>query len=105
MMQPVQAKEMTMRFSISSTSIGLMLCLSCISSGVWAADAEAGKVVAQAKCASCHEPKDWQGETTSSLESLIRDVVSGKVKHSKTRVELSDAEIANVAAYWLTGKK
>lgn len=70
-----------------------------------AADALAGKTVAQAKCAACHEPADWQGETAASLQSLIRDVVAGKVKHSKTRVELSESEIADVAAYWLTGKK
>lgn len=76
-----------------------------MASATWAADAGAGKTVAQAKCASCHEPADWQGETAASLESLIRDVVSGKVKHSKTKVELGETEIANVAAYWLTGKK
>lgn len=71
----------------------------------WAADVAAGKTVAQAKCAACHEPADWQGETAASLQSLIRDVVAGKVKHSKTKVELSETDIANVAAYWLTGKK
>ena len=71
----------------------------------YAADAAAGKTVATAKCAACHEPADWKGETPSSLQSLIRDVVSGKVKHSKTPVQLSDTEIADVAAYWLTGKK
>jgi mono/diheme cytochrome c family protein len=72
---------------------------------LWAADAGAGKVAAQAKCAACHEPADWQGETQNSLQSLIRDVVSGKVKHSKTKVELNETEIANIAAYWLSGKK
>jgi len=70
-----------------------------------AADAAAGKILAQAKCASCHEPADWQGETQASLQSLIRDVVSGKVKHSKVKVELNENEIANIAAYWLSGKK
>ncbi len=85
--------------------IALMLAASLVSSAALAADVVAGKVVADAKCASCHEPKDWQGETTRSMESLIRDVVSGKVTHSKTKVELSEAEIADVAAYWLAGKK
>ncbi len=33
------------------------------------------------------------------------DVAAGKVKHSKTKVELNETEIANIAAYWLTGKK
>lgn len=87
----------------SLTIASLLSVLLCASA--WSADAGAGKAIAQAKCAACHEPADWQGETAASLQSLIRDVVSGKVKHSKTKVELSEAEIANVAAYWLTGKK
>ncbi len=76
-----------------------------LSPAAWAADAAAGKALAQARCAACHEPADWQGETAANLQSLIRDVVTGKVKHSKTKVELSEAEAANVVAYWLTGKK
>lgn len=70
----------------------------------YAADAGAGKTLAQARCAACHEPRDWQGETTASLQSLIRDVVSGKVKHSKTPVQLSETEIADITAYWLNSK-
>ncbi|MGE0114930.1 MAG: hypothetical protein AB7T07_08625 [Steroidobacteraceae bacterium] len=76
-----------------------------LASATQAADVAAGKSVAQARCAACHEPADWQGETAASLQSLIRDVVSGKVKHSKTKVELNETDIANVTAYWLTGKK
>lgn len=71
----------------------------------FAADAGAGKALAQARCATCHEPADWAGETQGSLESLIKDVVTGKVSHSKTKVQLNDAEIANVAAYWLSAQK
>lgn len=71
----------------------------------FAADAAAGKATAQAKCASCHEPADWQGETQNGLQALIRDVASGKVKHTKVKVELTETEIANITAYWLSGKK
>ena len=86
--------------------VGHFIVLSCLAaSGAMAADAGAGKAIAQAKCAACHEPADWDGENAASLQSLIKDVVTGKVKHSKTKVELSDPDIANVAAYWLTGKK
>lgn len=70
-----------------------------------AADTGTGKTIAQARCASCHEPADWEGETQNSLESLIKDVVAGRVKHSKTKVELNDQEVANVAAYWLSAQK
>lgn len=82
-----------------------LLSLVLLAPGAWAADAAAGKAIAQARCAACHQPADWNGETAASLQSLIGDVVSGKVKHHKYKVELSDTDIANVAAYWLTGKK
>jgi mono/diheme cytochrome c family protein len=72
--------------------------------GAQAADVVAGKSAAQAKCAQCHEADDWEGESTASLESLIRDIVAGKVKH-KGRLDLSPDEIANIAAYWGTGGK
>jgi cytochrome c553 len=68
-----------------------------------AADAGAGRSAATA-CAECHEPRDWEGETQASLESLIRDVVKGSVKHAR-KISLSDAEIANIAAYWASAAK
>jgi cytochrome c553 len=71
---------------------------------VQAADALAGRSAAQSKCAQCHEADDWEGEDAASLESLIRDIVAGKVKH-KGKLELSAAEIADIAAYWGQGKK
>ena len=52
----------------------------------------------------CHEADDWVGESTASLEGIIRDIVDGKVKH-KNKLQLSDAEIANIAAYWGQGSK
>ena len=69
-----------------------------------AADVQAGKAAAQAKCVQCHEADDWEGEDAASLESLIRDIVAGKVKH-KGKLELSPAEIASIAAYWGQGGK
>lgn len=74
-----------------------------VSTAAGAADLQAGKAVAQAKCVQCHEADDWEGEDAASLESLIRDIVAGKVKH-KGRLELAPAEIANIAAYWGQGK-
>jgi mono/diheme cytochrome c family protein len=64
-----------------------------------AADAAAGRAVAQAQCVQCHEADDWEGEDAASLESLIRDIVAGKVKH-KTKLALSPEQIAAIAAYW-----
>jgi mono/diheme cytochrome c family protein len=69
-----------------------------------AADIAAGRAAAQAKCVECHEADDWEGESAASLESIVRDIVAGKVKH-KRKLELTPAEIANIAAYWGAGKK
>jgi mono/diheme cytochrome c family protein len=69
-----------------------------------AADVAAGKAEAQAKCSQCHDADDWDGEDAASLESLIRDIVAGKVKH-RGKLDLSSAEISNIAAYWGNGGK
>jgi cytochrome c553 len=71
---------------------------------VHAADAQAGRSAAQGKCVECHDADDWEGEDAASLESLIRDIVAGKVKH-KRKLDLTAAEIANIAAYWGQGGK
>ena len=68
-----------------------------------AADAQAGRVASQ-KCIQCHEADDWEGEDAASLQSLINDIIAGKVKH-KTRIELTPAEVANIAAFWGSGGK
>lgn len=72
--------------------------------GAIAADVAAGKVAANAKCVQCHEADDWEGESAASLESLIRDIVAGKVKH-KNKLTLTPGEIADIAAYWGSGGK
>lgn len=78
--------------------------MSLVATGAPAADLGAGKSAAQSKCAQCHDADDWEGESAASLESLIRDIVAGKVKH-KNKLELTPAEISNIAAYWGAGKK
>ena len=69
-----------------------------------AADVAAGKAAAQAKCSQCHDADDWDGEDAASLESLIRDIVAGKVKH-RGKLDLSSTEISDIAAYWGRGGK
>jgi mono/diheme cytochrome c family protein len=77
----------------------LAALLGSVAPVVMAADAQAGKAAAQAKCVQCHEADDWEGESVASLESLIRDIVAGKVKH-KGALQLSATEVADIAAYW-----
>lgn len=92
------------RMSRELQAVLTMAALFCAAGATQAADAQAGRGTAQSKCVQCHEADDWEGEDAASLESLIRDIVAGKVKH-KNRLELSAAEIANIAAYWGQGKK
>lgn len=76
-----------------------LAALSVLPVATMAADAQAGKAASQAKCIECHEADDWEGESAASLESLIRDIVAGSVKH-KSPLQLSPAEVADIAAYW-----
>jgi mono/diheme cytochrome c family protein len=67
--------------------------------GAVAADAAAGKAKVDAVCSKCHEKEDWSEEDAASLQGKIKGVVDGKVKH-KEKLNLTDAEIADIAAYW-----
>ncbi len=82
-------------------SVLLMALIAFVYSNAHAADPQAGRAAAQ-KCVQCHEADDWEGEDAASLESLIKDIVAGKVKH-RTKIDLTPAEIANIAAYWGSG--
>jgi cytochrome c553 len=93
---------MQMNFGRQLLALGI-LALGVQSSAI-AADVAAGRVTAQAKCVACHEADDWEGESAASLQSLITDIIAGKVKH-KQKIELSAADVANIAAYWGLGKK
>ena len=66
-----------------------------------AGDAAAGKGKAEA-CADCHEPADFAGQDAAALAQSIKDVASGKTKH-KSKITVSDADAADIAAYWAKG--
>ena len=64
-----------------------------------AADAAAGgKIVAQV-CSACHDPTSWKGKSAAQIDARIHKVVAGKVMHP-IKLTLTDAQMANVAAYW-----
>jgi cytochrome c553 len=77
----------------------------CIATTTFAADVEAGRAKVAQLCAECHRPGDWSGETQAALESLIKDIVAGKVPHSKRALKLTDQDAANIAAYWTSARK
>jgi cytochrome c553 len=72
-------------------------------SGVASADAAAGKAKFEAACAECHEVADFEGEGAAALTETLKAIVAGKQKH-KNALKLSDAEIADLAAYMAAGK-
>jgi mono/diheme cytochrome c family protein len=72
------------------------------SAGAHAADAAAGQKIAEERCAECHEAADFAGEDATALGAMIKDIKDGKTKH-KSKIALSDEEIASVAAYFASG--
>ena len=91
-----------MRIELRVSGIAALALMVCIPA--FGADVAAGRTAAQAKCVQCHEADDWEGESAASLESLMRDIAAGKVKH-KGKLDLTPAEMANIAAYWAAGAK
>ena len=90
--------------SLVIEALGVAVAMICATMSANAADVAAGKAAAQAKCVACHEADDWNGESAASLQGIISDIVAGKVKH-KQKIQLSAAEIDNIAAYWAQGSK
>ena len=71
----------------------------CYAAAAASADVAAGKAVADKDCSACHEVADWKGQNAMQLEGKIHSVVAGKSKHPK-KIGLTDAQIADIAAYW-----
>ena len=86
---------MSKRVTLSSVAI----VLACWGGNAVGADAAAGKAEVDKVCSACHESTDWKGKAAPQIETQIKAVVAGKTKHPK-KLDLSDAQIADVAAYW-----
>jgi mono/diheme cytochrome c family protein len=67
------------------------------------ADAAAGKATFTAVCSECHEVADFEGEDVAGLQGTLKQIVAGTKKHKKA-LQLTDAQIADVAAYMSAGK-
>ncbi|HTE41424.1 MAG TPA: hypothetical protein VK629_11370 [Steroidobacteraceae bacterium] len=85
--------------------LGVLVAAVLTSVNALAADAPAGKAKVEQACAECHRRSDFSGESAPQLEALLKDIVSGKVKHSKRPLQLTAQEIADVAAYWAGTRK
>ncbi len=63
-----------------------------------AADSAAGQKTFTATCAACHQLKSYAGKSDAELETELKGIVGGTIKHPK-KLTLSDDDISNVAAY------
>jgi mono/diheme cytochrome c family protein len=68
------------------------------------ADVKAGEAKFNAVCAECHDSADFEGEDLNGLRDTLRRISHGEIKHKKS-VQLSDQEIADLAAYMASGGK
>ena len=64
-----------------------------------AADVAAGEAIVKQVCSACHDPSMWKGKSAAEIDADIHKVVAGKVAHPK-KLTLTDAQMADVAAYW-----
>jgi mono/diheme cytochrome c family protein len=90
-----------LRSSIVLCATVLMLGSACAAS---AADAQQGKALVDQHCIACHGGMMslWKGKSAADIDGLIHEVVAGKVPHPKDLkpLGLSDAQIADIAAYF-----
>ena len=68
------------------------------------ADAAAGKATFDSICAECHEAEDFAGEDLKAHTATIKEIVAGQKKHKKA-LKLTDQQVADVAAYMVSGGK
>ncbi len=66
----------------------------------YAADAAAGQQIFDSVCATCHQLQDkhYTGKSEADLETTLKGIVAGKVRHAK-ELTLSPDDITNVATY------
>ncbi|MCU0976680.1 MAG: hypothetical protein MUC71_10290 [Steroidobacteraceae bacterium] len=75
-----------------------------VSSGAaLAGDAKAGEAKAE-PCLECHEPaEDFADTSAAEIEASLKKILAGTMKH-KEKLTISDADIADIAAYLASAK-
>ena len=84
----------------TALSLGAAVLLGSLVSSmpIHAADSEAGQKTFTGTCAACHKFQSYAGKSETELQTEIKGIVAGTVKHPK-KLTLSADDIANVAAY------
>jgi len=83
----------------------LIVAVASLGAAGWsmAANADA-KAKFASDCAECHEAGDFAGEDAKGLADTIKKISAGQMKH-KSKIAVSDAEAADMAAYLSKGGK
>ena len=86
--------------------LAAVMGLAVLALGPWSAraDVAAGKARFNATCGECHDSADFENENPQALAATLRRIVSGELRHKKP-LQLTDQEIADIAAYMSTGGK
>jgi cytochrome c553 len=63
-----------------------------------------GKATFDAICSECHAADDFEGETVDDIQEMISQIVNGEIEHKK-KLELTDQQIADMAAFYASGGK
>ena len=81
------------RIVVTMAAIGMFAYIPAYS-----ADSAAGQKIFSGTCAACHQLKSYAGKSDAVLETQVKGIVAGTIKHPK-KLTLSDDDVANVAAY------
>ncbi len=84
--------------TVKSLAVTVLLAGLVASIPVHAADSAAGQATFTGTCAACHKLQSYAGKSETELQTEIKGIVAGTVKHPK-KLTLSADDIANVAAY------
>lgn len=76
----------------------MLIMGSSLSLPAGAADAAAGQKTFTTICAACHKVADYKAKSADQLQTTLKGIVAGKVKHEK-KLTLSDSDIDNVVAF------
>jgi mono/diheme cytochrome c family protein len=59
----------------------------------------------ESTCAECHEVDEMTDQSAADLETKIKSIVAGTVKHKKKKLTLTDAEAKAMAQFLASGGK
>jgi len=82
------------RIVATTAAIGMFAA----SLAAYSADSAAGQKIFSGTCAACHQLKGYAGKSDADLQTQVKGIVAGTIKHPK-KLTLSDDDVVNVAAY------